>query len=249
VTALTAVAGGCTTLSSQLAASDPGVLDSIESREDREQAYDRERIRTVYDPRGKRFKKGDAPDAPLRGWQSLDVVLRSDANSAAALPRKKLTTSRVLMSIALASGVVAIAGAAATAREALNLKSLNGPGAVLLGGAALGLGFGLGAGITYGQARRGYERAVGVYNDSLGVRLGLYTPAGEYIPPAGTVMNEDGFIMLRDQIPTAMRRPNPTVEGDPDGKRAPSVDAGAGPSPVALRPRAAQAANPAAAAL
>lgn len=199
------VNAGCLGLTPQLRPADVAELEHLEDRESREAAYERERIRAEFDPRGKRFYKGTDPNAPRRNWQSLDATLRSDRNSAAALPYKKLRTSRILAGISLVGGLVMVAGAAATAREALNLGRVTGPSLVLLGGASVSLGFGIGAGVTFGQARKGYEDAVDVYNDSLGLRLGLYDENGVYLPPPGTVLDEDGFMILKDDVVAASR--------------------------------------------
>jgi hypothetical protein len=208
----------CVGLQPQLQPTDMAAVEQAEDRQDREAMYERERIQVAYDPRGKRYFKGDDPNAPLRGWQSLDAVLRSDANSSAALPERKLRTSRVLFGMAMASSVVMLAGAAATAREGLDTNTLQGPGAVLLAGSGMALGFGIGAGISFGQARKGYEDAVEVYNDSLGLRLGLYDGDGKFIPPAGTLLDEEGFIILEDSLPVA------SVSAPPKARAVPGAD-------------------------
>lgn len=211
----------------QLQPTDMVAVEQAETREDREVMYEQERIRVSYDPRGKRFVKGDDPYDPVQGWQSLDAVLRSDANSSAALPERKLRTSKVLFGVALASGLVMLAGAAATAREGLDTNSLAGPGAILLAGAGMTVGFGIGAGITFQQARHGYEGAVEVYNDSLGLRLGLYDGDGNFIPPPGTLLDEEGFIILEDSL--ALESANPSA-APADGADSPDEAALAGAS-------------------
>ncbi len=222
-------ASGCLSLTPQLQPANLPALEQIESREDREAAYERERIRMEYDPRGRRYFKGEDPNAPRRGWQSLDAVLRSDANSAAMLPEKKIRTSRILLGISMASSLVTVAGAAATAREALNLGRITGPGLILLSGATMSLSFGIGAGVTFGQARRGYEQAVDVYNESLGLRLGLYDAQGNFLPPPGTVLDEDGFMILRDDLAQAQ----PTQSGDGTPVAGNSVEDGEDEAPAA----------------
>lgn len=198
---------GCLSMQQQLQPTDMAVVEQAQSREERELMYEQERIRVSYDPRGKRFVKGDDPYDPVQGWQSLDAVVRSDANSSAVLPERKLRTSKILFGVAIASSLVMLAGAAATAREGLDTNSLAGPGAVLLAGSGMTLGFGIGAGITFQQARHGYEDAVEVYNDSLGLRLGLYDGEGNFIPPPGTLLDEEGFIVLEDSLPLASANP------------------------------------------
>ena len=226
-----ALGSGCFSMQPQLQPTDMAALERAESRSDRESLYEHERIRMTYDPRGKRYHKGDDPNAPKRGWQSLDAVLRSDANSAAALPERKLRTSRVLFGVAIASSLVMVAGAAAmTKLEALDTNNLAGPGAVLIAGSGMTLAFGLGAGISYGKARKGYEQAVEVYNDSLGLRLGLYDGNGNFIPPPGTLLDEDGFIILEDQAPLA--EASSGVEASGGGEAANSSLAAVDPEPA-----------------
>jgi hypothetical protein len=238
------MSSGCFSMQPQLQPTDMAALKRAEDRSERESLYEHERIRMTYDPRGKRYHKGDDPNAPKRGWQSLDAVLRSDANSAAALPERKLRTSRALFGVAIASSLVMVAGAAATAREALDTNNLAGPGAVLIAGSGMTLAFGLGAGITYGKARKGYEQAVEVYNDSLGLRLGLYDGGGNFIPPAGTLLDEDGFIILEDEAPVAQASTAVEASGGGDAANSSLAAAGLDPSegasevlPLNLSPR------------
>lgn len=227
-----AVAPGCIGFNAQLPPADLGALEKLETREAREAAYEEERIRVEFDPRGKRFYKGDDPDTPKRGWQSLDATLRSEATSASALPEKQIRASKVLAGVALASGLVMVAGAAATAREALNLGRVTGPAAILLAGAGVSLSFGIAAGVVYGKARKGYENAVDVYNDALGLRLGLLDENGQYIPPPGTLLNEDGFIILRDEVPVT-RAEVPETPADGAEAEAPPVEGPDAPEPAA----------------
>ena len=249
-TSLALMTTGCMSMQPQLHPTDMATVEKAESRAEREAMYERERIRVSYDPRGKRYTKGDDPNATLRGWQSLDLILRSDANSAAYLPERKLRTSKVLFGVAMASGLVMLAGAAATAREGLDTNSLQGPGAVMLAGSAMTLGFGIGAGISFGQARKGYADAVEVYNDSLGLRLGLYDGDGKFIPPPGTLLDEEGFIILEDSLPVAQSQGEapvdaasgpalanaPTTPATPKGPATTSGDS-SGTAAVVLAPR------------
>ena len=96
----------------------------------------------------------------------------------------------------------------------------------MLGGGIATVAFGITAGVLYGKARRGYERAVDVYNDSLGVRLGVLSPSGEYVPPKGVLVDSEGFVVL-DQQEAAF--------AGGGGTRAPS---GTAPEPAPEEPAA-----------
>ncbi|MCA9652153.1 MAG: hypothetical protein H6712_04740 [Myxococcales bacterium] len=174
-------------------------LETLTDREDRERAYADNAIYRHDEPQGTRYTKGTTEIATKRSWQSLDAILRSDASSAAALPTRPMRISRVFTALTIVAGILTVAGTAASAREGLDLQKLNGTGAVLLGGGLATVGFGITAGIFYGKTRRGYENAVDLYNDSLAVRLGLNTPDGQYIPPEGVLVDEEGFIMLDER--------------------------------------------------
>lgn len=187
---------GCTSIVPQLHPTDVAALEELESREDREQAYEDNYIHRKDDLRGTRYVKGERVGARPRSWQSLDAVLRSDRNSSAALPDRPLRVARVLTGLLATSAIVMVGGIAASAREGLDLSRLTGTSAVLLTGGILTVGFGVGTGIAWGRARKGYDRAVDVYNDSLGLRLGLYDPEGQYRPPPGVLVDEEGFIIL-----------------------------------------------------
>ncbi|NVB42792.1 hypothetical protein G6O69_33530 [Pseudenhygromyxa sp. WMMC2535] len=212
---------GCTSLQPQLHPTDIQALEQLEDREDREQALADNVINEVEDARGVRYVKGDRLGARPRGWQSLDLVLRSDRNSAAALPEKQIRAARVLTGLIVASAVVTVGGFTASAREGLDLSRLNGTGAIMLTGGVLTLGFAISAGVMWGKSRRGYERAIDIYNDSLGLRLGIYDAEGSYIPPAGVLVDEEGFIILdqRELITPGgsqtKPRPAPKLENPP----------------------------------
>jgi catechol 2,3-dioxygenase-like lactoylglutathione lyase family enzyme len=208
-----AISSGCMSLSPQLPATDYDALDRLESREEREKAYVENAVYPKRDTRGIRYVKGTAPNAISRSWQSLDVVLRSDRNAAAALPYKKLRASRILTAFAVTTGIVAVAAFAASAREGFELARLSASGGLLIGAGIATVAFAIGAGVTYGQSRKGYEAAVDLYNDSLGMRLGLYTPKGEYIPPKGVLVDEDGFIILDQKEIRYLDAPKPKEEG------------------------------------
>ncbi len=212
-------------LTPQLHPTDVEALEAIDDREERETAYNDNAIYRENDARGSRYVKGRQLGARPRGWQSLDLVLRSDRNSAAVLPERRIRTARVLTGLLAASALVIVGGAAASAREGLDLTRLNGTGAVLLTGGVLTLGFGIGAGIAWGRARSGYEAAVDVYNDSLGLRLGIYDADGQYRPPEGVLVDEEGFIILDQRelnipgvapVPAPAPVVNPPVEFEPE---------------------------------
>jgi hypothetical protein len=134
--------------------------------------------------------------------------------------------SRLFTALTIAAGVLTVAGVAASAREGLNLGELNGTGGVLLGGGLATLGLGVTAGVFYGKTKKGYQRAVDVYNESLGMRLGILDGKGEYIPPRGALVDEEGFILLEEperaagpapesSAPAALPKPDPPAPGDP----------------------------------
>lgn len=194
-----ATAGGCMSLSPQLRPTDFESLDTLSDRSAREQAYDDNAIAQHDEPQGTRYTKGTSALATKRSWQSLDAILRSDASASAALPTREMRISRLFTALTVVAGILTVAGTAASSREGLDLQRLNGTGAVLLGGGLATVGFGITAGVFYGKTKKGYERAVGVYNDSLAVRLGLNTPSGEYIPPQGVIVDREGYIVLDER--------------------------------------------------
>jgi hypothetical protein len=217
---------GCMGISPQLHPTNYEELETLSDRDAREAAYADNAIYVHDEPQGKRYTKGTHPHATKRSWQSLDVVLRSDKNAAAALPKRSLRLSRIFTALTIASGILTVAGVAASAREGLDLKDVSGPAGVLLGGGIATVGFGITAGIFYGRTRKGYESAVALYNDSLAVRLGLNTPAGAYIPPAGTLVDEEGFVVLDERERAAQSPPEDDVEP------APPVAPGPQPAPA-----------------
>lgn len=208
---------GCMSITPQLHPTDVAALEKLEDREEREAAYEDNLIYRDDDARGVRYLKGQRVGARSRSWQSLDAVLRSDRNSAAALPDRPLRVARVLTGLLAASAIVTIGGIAASAREGLDLSRLSGTSAILLAGGVLTMGFGIGTGIAYGRARKGYDRAVDIYNDSLGLRLGLYDAEGQYRPPPGVLVDEEGFIILdqRELLVPETYAPESTVEPAP----------------------------------
>jgi hypothetical protein len=109
---------------------------------------------------------------------------------------------------------------------------------VLLSGALGSVAFAVVAGVLYRRARGGYDQAVDVYNDSLGLRLGVMTPQGSYIPPAGVLVDEEGFVVTEDKTEGPRRRGRAPAEvvpprrpPQPVPRTAPSgAPAGRGPS-------------------
>ena len=99
------------------------------------------------------------------------------------------------------------------------------------------MAFAIVAGVLYRRARRGYDQAVDVYNDSLGLRLGLYDAEGQYRPPPGVLVDEEGFIILDQRellipgnAPTTTPEPEPVV---PPAPIEPQPFEGNAPAPAA----------------
>ena len=187
---------GCTAIVTQIPPSDLASLEKLESREDREQAYEEHRIVRHKELSLVNYTKGDALNSERSGWASLDLVLRSDRNSAAALPEKRRRTAGVMVGLAAAGGVATTAGIAATAGEGLDTTRLTGAGVLLIGGAVATVAFAIAGGVLFGKMRRDYEEAIEVYNASLSMRLGLAEADGTYRPPGGVLVDPDGFIVL-----------------------------------------------------
>lgn len=188
-------------LTPQLRPTDYERIDDLGERESRDQAFADNVINVHQTPAGNRYTKGPDPRDPKRSWQSLDAVLRSDVNSASMLPDKKMRTVRILTVLGIASGLVTTAGLAASAREGLDLSNrITGGAALMLGGGLATVAFAIAAGVMYGQARKDYERAVDVYNDSLGMRLGIYDPSGTWIPPGGLLIDDEGFVVVDEEV-------------------------------------------------
>jgi hypothetical protein len=231
---------GCMSITPQLHPTDVEALEKLEDREEREVAYEDNLIYRQTDARGVRYVKGQRVGARSRSWQSLDAVLRSDRNSAAALPDRPLRVARVLTGLLATSAIVMVGGIAASAREGLDLSRITGTSAVLLTGGVLTLGFGIGTGIAYGRAKKGYDRAVDIYNDSLGLRLGLYDAEGQYRPPPGVLVDEEGFIILdqRELLIPEVHSPKPDpVEPPAPIEPQPIDEPGVAPPIPAPRPR------------
>jgi hypothetical protein len=244
--ALCLTLSGCMSLAPQLEPTDFARIDQAKDRKDRDQLFHDNTIYRHEEPQGTRYTKGNVDGTTKRSWQSLDAVLRSDANSSAALPAKQLRRSRVFTGLTLASSVLFIAGGAATARDGFSFKEPSAANLTLIGGALLSVAFAVVAGVLYRRASKGYDRAVDVYNDSLGVRLGVMTPQGQYIPPAGVEV-VDGYIMTEDKLPPGVEGPPPMTAPLPAAPPAapsstaappasPAAPAGASPPPASAAP-------------
>jgi|GEM_PF-2132016 len=187
------------TLTPQLEPTDLARIERIEARADRDAAFRDNSLYRHEEPQGTRYTKGNADATPKRSWQSLDAVLRSDANSSEALPVKQLRRSRVFTGLAIASSVLFVAGVAATARDGFSFREVTPGNGILLGGALGSVAFAVVAGILFRRASKGYDRAVDVYNDSLGLRLGVMTPAGNYKPAADVEVDAEGFVVTEER--------------------------------------------------
>ncbi len=225
-------------LTPQLPPTDFAELEKVESREEREKLYADEQIYKFNKPQGMRYTKGADSTEPPRSWQSLDVVLRSDVNAAAALPSRQLRRSRIFAALTVAAGILTVAGAAASAREGLNLGDIDPAGGVLLGGGLATVGFAITSGVFYGKSRAGYEKAVDIYNDSLGMRLGILDGRGNYVPPRGALVDADGNVVLDpgDLATPAREAPVDDASGEPAQPAAETVAAPAEPAPETAEP-------------
>lgn len=212
-------------LAPQLAPTDYAEIEAIKPRKDRDEAFKDNTIYRHEEPQGTRYTKGNQVGTTKRSWQSLDVILRSDENSSAALPAKQLRRSRVFTALALTSSIVFIGGGAATARDGFSFSEFSAANATLIGGALSAVAFAIVAGVLYRRARGGYDHAVDVYNDSLGMRLGVMTPEGTYIPPAEVMVDEEGYVVTEDKPVASLgpaRGPRLTApSGPPDPPRVP----------------------------
>lgn len=216
---------GCMSLAPQLAPTDYAQLETIKSRKERDEAFKDNTIYRHEEPQGTRYTKGNVAGTTKRSWQSLDVILRSDENSSAALPAKQLRRSRVFTALALTSSLAFVAGGAATARDGFSFGNFSGGNAMLIGGALGAVAFAIVAGVLYRRARTGYDRAVDVYNDSLGMRLGVMSPEGTYIPPAEVMVDSEGFVITEDKpvaaLPAGRSVRLTAPSGPPDPLRLP----------------------------
>lgn len=227
-------------LTPQLEPTDIPALEQVEDRKEREQLFADNSIYVHEEPAGTRYTKGNHPNAKRRSWQSLDAILRSDANASAALPAKQLRLSRVFTALTILSSMLVVAGAAASAREGLDLNEVSAGGGLLITGGVLTLASGITAGIMYNRARKGYARAVDVYNDSLGLRLGVLTPDGRWRPADDVVVDREGFILLEDKEVLNQREFGPMPPGQPAQPVLPGQPA----QPVQPQPQPAPAVQP-----
>ncbi len=221
--ALCLTLGGCMTLTPQLEPTDLARIERIEARADRDAAFRDNSLYRHEEPQGTRYTKGNADATPKRSWQSLDAVLRSDANSSEALPAKQLRRSRVFTGLAIASSVLFVAGVAATARDGFSFREVTPGNGILLGGALGSVAFAVVAGILFRRASKGYDRAVDVYNDSLGLRLGVMTPAGNYKPPADVEVDAEGFVITEERGGPRVYGPAPAPAPAPTTTPAPTM--------------------------
>lgn len=216
---------GCMSLAPQLAPTDYAELEQIKPRKQRDEAFKDNTIYRHEEPQGTRYTKGNVTGTPKRSWQSLDVILRSDENSSAALPAKQMRRSRIFTALALTSSIVFVAGGVATARDGFSFREPSAGNATLLGGALGAVAFAIVAGVFYSRARHGYDRAVDVYNDSLGMRLGVMSPEGNYIPPAEVEVDAEGYVVTEDKVaegPRPARSARLTApSGQPEPPRLP----------------------------
>ena len=224
-------------LTPQLAPTDFESAERVADRDAREKLYAESAIYRHDLPQGTRYTKGTNVTAEKRSWQSLDAILRSDAASFEALPHRKVRLARLFTALGIATSLVMIAGVAASAREGLDLQRLDGTGGVLLGGGLATAAFGITAGVFFTRARKDYDRAVDVYNDSLGVRLGLYTPDGKYIPPRGALVDKDGYILL-DEPERAEEPAADAIVGPAEPEPEPAPEAAPVPETTAPDPAA-----------
>lgn len=239
-------------LTPQLRPTDFEKIDSLSDRGEREQAYADNAIYQHEEPQGLRYTKGTSQVATKRSWQSLDTILRSDASSSAALPAREMRIARVFTALTVVAGILTVAGTSASAREGLDLKELNGPGAIMLAGGLATVGFGITSGVFFGKTKRGYQKAIDVYNDSLAIRLGLNNADGDYIPPKGVLVDKDGYVVLDERERGLDEDPNALPQESTDATEAEAtVDVEEPPAPepvdeaVAAEPTAPEGAEPA----
>jgi hypothetical protein len=206
---------GCMALVPQLEPTDLAQIEQASSRSERDQLRRDNSIYRHEEPQGTRYTKGNDDSTPKRSWQSLDAILRSDANSSAALPAKQLRRSRVFTALAVASSMLFVAGIATTARDGFDFKHPSPENGVLLGGALSSVAFAVLAGVFFRRARKGYDQAVDIYNDSLGLRLGVMTAQGTYVPPSDIEVDADGYVVTEDRLAPGSEGPRPIIQPPP----------------------------------
>lgn len=223
-------------LTPQLPPTDFAKLEAIEDRGEREKALKENWIFRHEEPQGTRYTKGLHPQSTKRSWQSLDAVLRSNAASAEALPYKELRRSRIFAALTAVTGFLFIASGAATAREGFDFRKMNGANAVMLTSVLATVAFAITAGMFFRKAEKGYKDAVNIYNDSLGLRLGLLDANGDYIPGPDVAVDEEGYILTEDAT-TRVEGPvpaPPVQSGTPAPQPAPAPQTGAQPQPMPM---------------
>ncbi|MBW2464729.1 MAG: hypothetical protein JRH11_23980 [Deltaproteobacteria bacterium] len=247
--AATLVASGCSSLAKQLPPTDFAALNVEADRETREAEFAAHSITRHPRPQGMRYTKGTDPNATQRSWHSLDKVLRSEQLASQALPAKQLRIARVFTGLTVVAGIGTTVGMVATAQQGLDLNNLGGQGAFLITSAALTVAFAVIAGVSYGRARRGYEKSVELYNDSLGMRLGLNEADGSFVPPKGALVDAEGFVLEEPAPQPIPVEPPPEPEPASPQPQAPVIppDPEAAPVPVQspkLTPKAPDVAPP-----
>lgn len=220
------VVAGCTSLSPQLPPPDFAALERLETRADRENAYREHELQVTNELVGTRYTIGTTPNQIPRSWTSLERVLQSNADSAAAIPEKKRRRARVLTVLSALSGLTFVAGVGASAAEGFEIGKATPGNMIMLTSSVATLAFALSAGLVWNSMRDDYERAAEVYNRSLGLRLGIYDADGRYLPPAGSLVEPDGSIVMFDQVPTA--KPT-TSSGGSDGQAEEPAERDAAP--------------------
>lgn len=221
-------------LTAQLPPTDFAALEQVQDRAERDKLLRENWVYRHEEPQGTRYTKGQHPAATKRSWQSLDAVLRSDRNSSDALPYKELRRSRIFAALTAVTGLLFVAAGAATAREGFDFKKANAGNVMMLSSALATVGFAIAAGVFFRRAQRGYAEAVNVYNDSLGVRLGVLSPKGDYVPGENVAVDAEGFILTEDSTTKVQ---GVVVPGTPVAAPPESTGpAPVGPSPAPVSP-------------
>jgi hypothetical protein len=223
---------GCMALVPQLEPTDLAQIEQVSARSERDQLRRDNSIYRHEEPQGTRYTKGNDDTTPKRSWQSLDAILRSDANSSAALPAKQLRRARVFTALAVASSMLFVAGIATTARDGFDFKHPTPENGVLLGGALSSVAFAVLAGVFFRRARKGYDQAVDVYNDSLGLRLGVMTAQCNNLAPSDIEVDAEGFVDSEVRLAPGSEGPRPVIQP------APTVPALAPPPATPIAPPA-----------
>jgi hypothetical protein len=136
--------------------------------------------------------------------------------------------------MAVLSSILFVAGGAASAREGFDFQQPNAANGVMIAGALMSVAFAIAAGITYNKSRKGYEHAVEIYNDSLGLRLGVLHASGSYRPADDVVVDEEGFVLVEDTRVLRGAAASPSQGPGPAAQPAPAP--APAPQPVAPAP-------------